>query len=183
MIKNLLRLVCRPSVVVTALVIAVVAAGALTGAATADGDANPNEATPTTATAAPTAAPTAVDTWPVIEDKCTEDDPCFNPCTMGVNGLYPETDARYQVPGPCDLYSPLPYGRRFAIMITPEFTPSGVVCASDGWGFTRIQVWVRESDGTNVSGAAVSEAGCADDPRTLLATVTPRLYRQAGALA
>jgi len=181
MIKNLLRLARRPSVVVPALVIAV-AAVALTGAATADGGVLPVEASPTTTTTA-TAAPTEVDAWPVIEDKCTEDDPCFNPCTMGVNGLYPETDARYAQPGPCDLYTPLPHGRRFAIMITPESAPTGVVCASDGWGFTRVQVWVRESDGTNVSGAAVSEAGCADAPRALLATVTPRLYQQAGALA
>jgi hypothetical protein len=116
--------------------------------------------------------------------KCAEDEPCFNPCTMGVNGLYPPADARYLVPGPCDLYTPLPYGRRFAVTITPEAAPPGTVCAADARGFTRVQVWVREANGANVRGTLVSETGCADGdmPGAVLAQVTPRLYRQAGAL-
>jgi hypothetical protein len=129
------------------------------------------------------APPPSSERRPAQTHGCGEDEPCFNPCTMGVNGHYPETDPQYRVPGPCDLFTPLPYGRRFAVAVTPEAAPPGVVCSPQGWGYMTVRVWVREADGRDVPHAEVSEAGCTDGKNAAVAEATHRLYPKAGALA
>jgi hypothetical protein len=49
----------------------------------------------------------------------TEDDPAFNPCTMGVDHTYPVSDYRHWTPGPCTVATRLPYGVRFSVATAP----------------------------------------------------------------
>lgn len=59
--------------------------------------------------------------------RCSDDDPCWNPCTMGNMG-------------PCDMGTELPYGGRFAVTVTPDQT---MTCdAVNGVRYTSVAVTV-----------------------------------------
>lgn len=115
------------------------------------------------------------------DSKISDDDVRFNPCTMGVNGEYPETDSRHYVPGPCDLSTVLPYDLRFQL-VAEMVEDSQVTCAA-GRAFTQIVVLVVDPD---VSGAVYAEKygyGCADmgDPFGDFSDVLPGMYVSAAA--
>lgn len=102
-------------------------------------------------------AVSSVSVSPVADTDCAEDDPCFNPCTMGVDGRYADTDPRYLVPGPCDLSTVLPYGARFGLSVSPVES-DGVTCPAT-WVYVVVWVHVVTTDGA-VRGS-VSASGCA----------------------
>lgn len=141
------------------------------------------------ATVAATATATAVvgaavdlgSASPDTGKPCEEDEPCFNPCTMGVNGLYPVSDPRYLVPGPCGLDSELPHGRRFALEVSAAPTVADPACTPEARGRIPITVaiHVTEADGTAMMGGttAVAEV-CARLVNGVpdLSGTTPRLF-------
>jgi len=118
-------------------------------------------------------------------EPCEEDEPCFNPCTMGVNGLYPESDPRYWIPGPCDLSTKLP-GDRFLVaevsgpgMVRP---PVDVRCdAGEYWAV--VSVFVRNPDGSDVAGSRVARTTCVpaypDQLRGEVGGALPGMFREA----
>lgn len=114
---------------------------------------------------------------------CDETDACFNPCTMGVDGTHPAHDPRYWIPGPCDMGSPLPHGRRFVLSITPA-DPAAVAdlrCGPDqrAWLPVWVRVWQREADGSGVEGSAATATVCVPLVNGMpdLTAVTPGLFR------
>lgn len=78
-----------------------------------------------------------------------EEYPCWNSCTMGVDGRYPATDPRHYTPGPCGLSALLPYGRFFRTDVVPDPNhPNASVCdVTPGWSSSRLVVQVMEADG------------------------------------
>lgn len=149
--------------------LAFVAAGLLGSALATTSRANADTVTTVTTTMVATADNPS-------DQQISEDDERFNPCTMGVNGQYPETDSRHYVPGPCDLATVLPYGLRFQL-IAETVTDSQVTCAT-GRVFTEIVVLAVDPD---VSGAVYAEsygAGCAavGDPFSDFGDVLPGMY-------
>jgi hypothetical protein len=111
---------------------------------------------------------------------CEEDQPCWNPCTMGVNGTYLTTDPRHWVPGPCDQTTALPYSGRFSLVAVP-FPIDGLVCPGGGT-FMRVAVYVV-TEGTNDVRTEESTLGCArtGDPFADFGDVLPWMYRSAAA--
>jgi hypothetical protein len=74
---------------------------------------NPDEVSVSTTVYVPVVTPV------VRQSRPAEDDPGFNPCTMGVDGRYAETDYRHWTPGPCTMATRLPYGARFTVATAP----------------------------------------------------------------
>ena len=72
---------------------------------------NPDEVSVSATVSVPVVTPA------VRQARPTEDDPAFNACTMGVDGTFPESDARHWTPGPCTVGTRLPYGARFAVAV------------------------------------------------------------------
>lgn len=97
---------------------------------------------------------------------------CFNSCTMGVDGRYPDTDPRYSVPGPCDLSAALPNWATFRLDIAPATGRCG-----EGTTPTRITVSVVATDGTVLVTAVAVTCAPAGNPGD--SDVIPALYRTA----
>lgn len=116
----------------------------------------------------------------VAHKRCAEDDPCFNPCTMGVNGEYPATDPRYYVPGPCNITTPLPNGAVFQVAVEPVEPVGGVVCAS-GQFFAQVTVMGVGQDNAGDVRSEAYGSGCAryGDPLASFVAVLPGLYLDA----
>lgn len=119
------------------------------------------------------------------DTPCEEDQPCWNPCTMGVNGLYPPSDPNHWVPGPCDLASQLPNGRRFVLEIGRVDSVADPRCVSGqrDWVPTRATVWVSEPDGTRAAHttvAAVEVCAPLEGGVPNVSGATPELFRTAG---
>jgi hypothetical protein len=111
--------------------------------------------------AAPVASPVAVTVTATAAAPaatvCREDQACFNPCTMGVNGLYPEHDPRHWMAGPCDLNTVLPGGAWFRV--ETAVVETGDKCVRD-YVPTRLTVKaVAAPDGETVL-AEDSEVTC-----------------------
>lgn len=127
----------------------------------------------------------AADTVAVDAEPCMEDEPCFNPCTMGVNGLYPETDPRYYVPGPCDLSTKLPGDRFLVVEISGPGAvrpPVDVACdAGEYWAV--VSVLVRNPDGSDVADSRVRRTTCVpafpDQLRGEVGGALPGMFREA----
>lgn len=85
---------------------------ALIPQAQAHASGNPDEVSASTTVYVPVVTP-------VVQSRPAEDDAAFNPCTMGVDGRFPESDVRHYTPGPCDLATVLPYGERFTVATAP----------------------------------------------------------------
>lgn len=129
----------------------------------------------------PAPVPVAV-AAPVPEPAaCSEEMPCFNPCTMGVNGHYPEDHVLYWVPGPCDLSTPLPYGARFRVTLAS--LPTGSVACDPGLSPGRLDVAAVGPDGVERSRDGVVVCAPASDPFSgAVALALPDLYRDVARL-
>jgi hypothetical protein len=110
---------------------------------------------------------------------------------MGVNGLYPEWDPRYYVPGPCDLSTKLPHGRFLVAEVSGPGavrTPVGAVCDTVHGGYwARVSVFVRNADGSDVAGSLVERQSCVPAaPYSLDGQVSgllPEMFREAARAA
>lgn len=157
----------RAAVLVTLLVVALLGIGAAVSLANAD----------TGAVVAQSVAAQSDTGTP--DQECEDDSECWNPCTMGVNGEYPESVPDHYVPGPCRLDTVLPYGLRFQLVAQPV-DGSAVRCAA-GMSFMRVWVLVVNPGVSGEVRASERSQGCArpGDPFADFASVLPGMYRDA----
>lgn len=155
----------------TLLTLAVFAAAMVLGVSLQAAQAHADVAPTTTVVVVHTADPGGI----------TEDDPRFNPCTMGVDGTYPETDPRHWTPGPCNLTTELPGGLRFQL-VAEVVADSDATCA-DGKLFTAVTVLVVNPDASGDVRGWARAYGCArsGDPSLDFGDVLPTLFHKAAA--